>query len=99
MLSAEDQKNQTLTLQRAAVFLKSSQLKLQILETVAAVAINTMKKMYQGIQYYIPVLQTSAYSNYFSVVKDIWCSITQFLAHKRTLSLGRIRFNIRYSPP
>lgn len=34
------------------------------------VAVNTTKTMCQGIQYYIPVLLTSAYSNCFSNIKD-----------------------------
>lgn len=64
------------------------------------VAANTAKRMCQGIQYHIPVLLASAYGNCFSIVKDIWCSSTQFLAHKKPcLSLERIGLEIYYSPP
>lgn len=53
------------------------------IERTVCVAVNMIKRMCQGIQYYISVLLTSAYSNYLSIIKDIWCSSIQFLAHKK----------------
>lgn len=70
------------------------------IERTICVAVYMIKRMCQGIQYYIPVLLTAAYSNYLSIIKDIWCSSIQFLAHKKLcLSLGSIGLKIYCSPP